>query len=190
MRAKKHVLHPLTEEQKAFAEINHNLVYQYLHRKNYSIEEYYNVVILDYVMACQMYLEREDLQEKYAFPVIAYMRMNSAISNHFKAKNCQCRKSAHGTVRLEQLSDPDVGTGKDPAADNLDTLGKIIQAEQDKHFIENILLLLSERQGKIILYLMDGYKEREIYKFLGIGRKIYQSDMKEIRDALENLVNE
>ena len=120
MRAKKHVLHPLTEEQKAFAEINHNLVYQFLHRKNYSIEEYYNVVILDYIMACQMYLERNDLQEKYAFPIIAYMRMNSAISNHFKAKNCQCRKSAHGTVSMEQLSDPDIGTGKEPASDNLD----------------------------------------------------------------------
>lgn len=189
MRAKKHVLHPLTEEQKAFAEINHNLVYQFFHRKNYSIEEYYNVVILDYVMACQMYMEREDLQEKYDFPIIAYMRMKSAVSNHFKAKNCQCRKPEHEMESLEQLRDPESGTGKEPAADNLDTLEKIIQAEQDEHFIENILLLLSERQGKIILYLMDGYKEREIYKFLGIGRKIYQSDMEEIREALENLVN-
>ena len=102
MRAKKHVLHPLTEEQKAFAEINHNLVYQFLRRKNYSIEEYYNVVILDYIMACQMYLERGDLQEKYDFPIIAYMRMNSAISNHFKAKNCQCRKPERGTVVYER----------------------------------------------------------------------------------------
>lgn len=189
MRAKKHVLHPLTEEQKAFAEINHNLVYQFLRRKNYSIEEYYNVVILDYIMACQMYLERNDLQEKYAFPIIAYMRMNSAISNHFKAKNCQCRKSAHGTVSIEQLSDPNIGTEKELASDNLDVLERIIRSEQDEQFMENLLLLLPERQGKIVLYLMDGYKEREIYKFLGIGRTIYQSDMKEIRDALENLLN-
>ena len=188
MRAKKHVLHPLTEEQKAFAEINHNLVYQFLHRKNYSIEEYYNVVILDYVMACQMYLEREDLQEKYAFPVIAYMRMNSAISNYFKARNCQCRKSAHGTVSMEELTDPKSGTGKEITSDNLDALEKIIQSEQDKQFMENILLLLPERQGKIVLYLMDGYKEREIYKFLGIGRKIYQSDIGEIRATLRNLL--
>lgn len=188
MGAKKHVLHPLTEGQKAFAEINHNLVYQFLHRKNYSIEEYYNVVILDYVMACQMYLEREDLQEKYAFPIIAYMRMNSAISNYFKEKNCQCRKSVHGTISIEQLSNPDIGTGKEPASDNLDTLERIIQSEQDAQFMENILLLLPERQGKIVLYLMDGYKEREIYKFLGIGRKIYRSDMEKIKDTLENLI--
>lgn len=188
MRAKKHILHPLTEEQKAFAEINHNLVYQFLHRKNYSIEEYYNVVILDYVMACQIYLEREDLQKKYAFPVIAYMRMNSAISNYFKARNCQCRKSAHGTVSMEELTDPKSGTGKEITSDNLDALEKIIQSEQDKQFMENILLLLPERQGKIVLYLMDGYKEREIYKFLGIGRKIYQSDIGEIRATLRNLL--
>ena len=55
--------------------------------------------------------------------------------------------------------------------------------------MENILLLLPERQGKIVLYLMDGYKEREISTFLGIGRKIYRSDMEEIKDALENLLN-
>lgn len=189
MRAKKHILHPLTDEQKAFAEINHNLVYQFLHRKNYSIEEYYNVVVLDYVMACQMYLEREDLQEKYAFPVIAYMRMNSAISNYFKAKNCQCRKSAHGTVSIEQLSDPNIGTEKELASDNLDVLERIIRSEQDEQFMENLLLLLPERQGKIVLYLMDGYKEREIYKFLGIGWKIYRSEMEKIKDALENLLN-
>lgn len=90
---------------------------------------------------------------------------------------------------LEQLRDSESGTGKEPAADNLDTLEKIIQAEQDEHFMENILLLLPERQGKIVLYLMDGYKEQEIYKFLGIGRKIYQSDMEKIKDTLENLLN-
>ena len=67
MRTKKHILHPLTEEQKAFAESNHNLVYRFLYRKNYSVEEYYNVVILDYVMACQMYLEREDLRKNIIF---------------------------------------------------------------------------------------------------------------------------
>ena len=189
MRAKKHILHPLTEEQKAFVEINHNLVYQFLRRKNYSVEEYYNVVILDYIMACQMYLERENLQEKYDFPIIAYMRMNSAISNHFKAKNCHCRKSAHGTVSIEQLSDPDIGTGKEIASDNLDVLERIIRSEQDEQFMENLLLILPERQGKIVLYLMDGYKEREIYKFLEIGRKIYRSEMEKIKDALENLLN-
>ena len=188
MRAKKHVLHPLTEEQKAFAEINHNLVYQFLRRKNYSIEEYYNVVILDYVMACQMYLEREDLQEKYAFPIIAYMRMNSAISNHFKAKNCKCRKSEHGTVSIEELFDPKTGTAKEIVAENWDVLENIIRLDQDKCYVENLLLALSDQQGRIVLYLMKGYKEREIYKALGIGRKIYRSELEEVKVTLKNFL--
>ena len=49
-------------------------------------------MILDYVMACQMYLERGDLQEKYDFPIIAYMRMNSAVSNHFQSKELPVQK--------------------------------------------------------------------------------------------------
>ena len=141
-------------------------------------------------MACQMYLEREDLKKKYNFPIIAYMRMNSAVSNYFKAKNCQCRKSEHGTVSLEQLSDPESGTGKEPEAENLDTLEKIIQSEQDKFYGKYLCCCYRIRQGKIVLYLMDGYKEREIYKLLGIGRKIYQIRYrKRVRDVtLENLV--
>ena len=129
MRTKKHILHPLTEEQKAFAESNHNLVYRFLYRKNYSVEEYYNVVILDYVMACQMYLEREDLKKKYNFPIIAYMRMNSAVSNYFKAKNCKCRKSEHGTVSIEELFDPKTDTTKEIVAENSDVLENIIRLD-------------------------------------------------------------
>lgn len=188
MRAKKHVLHPLTEEQKACAESNHNLVYRFLYRKNYSIEEYYNVVILDYVMACQIYLEREDLQEKYNFPIIAYMRMNSAVSNYFKAKNCQCRKLEHGTVSIEELFNPKTGTAKEIVAENSDVLENIIRLDQDKCYVENLLLALSDQQGRIALCLMAGYKEREIYKALGIGRKTYRSELEEVKVTLKNFL--
>lgn len=188
MRTKRHILHPLTEEQKAFAESNHNLVYRFLYRKNYSVEEYYNVVILDYVMACQIYLEREDLQEKYNFPIIAYMRMNSAVSNYFKAKNCKCRKSEHGTVSIEELFDPKTGTAKEIVAENSDVLENIIRLDQDKCYVENLLLALSDQQGRIVLYLMEGYKEREIYKALGIGRKIYRSELEEVKVTLKNFL--
>lgn len=36
---------PLTEEQRRFAEQNHNLVYKFLHQHGLSIDEYYDIVI-------------------------------------------------------------------------------------------------------------------------------------------------
>lgn len=180
MRAKKHVLHPLTEEQKRFAEINHNLVYQFLHRKNYAIDEYYNVVIIDYIMACQMYLERNDLQEKYDFAVIAYMRMRSAISNYFKS---QCRKNNHHKIVIEDLSEEIVRKN----INELNTLERIICKEQDAAFTEKLLLLFPGVCGKIAICLIDGYREKEIYRMLKIGRKTYKKETDKIKRVLVNI---
>lgn len=45
----------LTEEQKAFAEENHNLIYTFLHKKNLSFDEYYDVVVMGYLKAVANY---------------------------------------------------------------------------------------------------------------------------------------
>ena len=37
---------PLTKEEKIFAEKNHNLIYGFLHKRGYSIEEYYQIAVL------------------------------------------------------------------------------------------------------------------------------------------------
>lgn len=36
----------LTEKERKYAEENHNLIYSFLHRHGYSIEDYYNIAVL------------------------------------------------------------------------------------------------------------------------------------------------
>ena len=39
----------LTEKERKYAEENHNLIYSFLHRHGYSIEDYYNIAVFGYL---------------------------------------------------------------------------------------------------------------------------------------------
>lgn len=94
-------LEKLTEQEKKFAEDNHNLIYGFLHRYRYSIEEWYNVVVFGYLKAVQTYNRRKELQGKYDFPFIAWQYMRSEIGNHFKIQNSQKRKPPQSVISLD-----------------------------------------------------------------------------------------
>ena len=75
-------LKPLTEEEKELATENHSLVYSFLHRHNYAIEDFYNVVICGYLRSVQVYNRRNDIKEKYQLAFIAEQYMRAEIANH------------------------------------------------------------------------------------------------------------
>lgn len=189
--SKRHHLYPLTDDQVRFCEDNHNLVFSFLHKRNYSVDEFYTVVILDYIRACQIYLERKDLQEKTPFPVVAHMNMKRAISNHFVNENRKCRKAEGKIISIEQLLYSDVGDSsvREIPVDGIDVLDGIVRDEEDKKLMDNIRSLLTIRQSEILQAVLEGYKEREIYKQLNIGRKIYKSEFEEIKKTIINCMS-
>ena len=63
-------LHPLTEEQRIFAEKHHDFIYQYLNGRHLNIEDYYDTAVFGYLKAVQDYLEKPELQQ-YRFSTIA-----------------------------------------------------------------------------------------------------------------------
>ena len=44
-------LHPLTEEQRIFAEKHHDFIYQYLNGRHLNIEDYYDTAVFGYLKA-------------------------------------------------------------------------------------------------------------------------------------------
>ena len=48
-------LHPLTEEQRIFAEKHHDFIYQYLNGRHLNIEDYYDTAVFGYLKAVQDY---------------------------------------------------------------------------------------------------------------------------------------
>ena len=51
-------MHPLTEEQRIFAEKHHDFIYQYLNGRHLNIEDYYDTAVFGYLEAVQDYLEK------------------------------------------------------------------------------------------------------------------------------------
>ena len=70
----KYKLEPLTDFERKFATENHNLVYDFLHRHGYSLENYYEVAIFGFLKAVQIYNRREDLRNKYSFLQTGYLK--------------------------------------------------------------------------------------------------------------------
>lgn len=175
-------LEKLTESEKKFAEENHNLVYGFLHRYKYSIEEYYNVVIFGYLKAVQTYSKRKDLQSKYDFPFIAWQYMRSEIGNYFQKQNCQKRKPLQPIISLDDEHGEtenlyDVVGGKS-AEDNV----------MEKMLLAGVLENLSEVQRKITELKIEGYDNKEVYLLVGMKPSTYYKEINRIKAIVEKLL--
>ena len=76
-------LHPLTEEQRIFAEKHHDFIYQYLNGRHLNIEDYYDTAVFGYLKAVQDYLEKPELQQ-YRFSTIARIAMRGCTGNRME----------------------------------------------------------------------------------------------------------
>lgn len=73
----------LTDEQRKFAEENHDLVYAFLKENSLPVVQYYDVVVFGYLCAVQEYCENPKLQT-FAFATLAWKRMRREVFNYRK----------------------------------------------------------------------------------------------------------
>jgi hypothetical protein len=72
---------PLTKRESDYAAEHHDLIYAFLRKNRYSIDDYYDVVVFGYLRAVRSYLGRDELR-RYAFSTIAFSAMRSSMGNH------------------------------------------------------------------------------------------------------------
>lgn len=174
-------LEPLTDFERKFATENHNLVYDFLHRHGYSLENYYDVAIFGFLKAVQIYNRREDLRKKYAFPFISQQYMRSEIGNHCRMGNAKKRKPPGTLVSLDaEYTETEnlyncigIASGKSPESE-------IVTME----YMTEILSSLSDTQRKIAELKVDGYRSKEIYSTLEIKPSTYYMEVRRIRKAI------
>jgi len=178
---KNHTLSPLTEQEKKFAEKNHGLVYDFLHKRCYSIDEYYNVVIPGYLKAVQIYNRREDIRNKYAFPFISKQYMRAEIKDYFRIQYAQKRKPVEMIISLDADCSDEAfykSTGRKSA--EADVLEKMLY--------DTVLKGLSESRRKIVLLKVNGYNDKEVYTMMGIPSSTYYKEMQRIRAVVKELM--
>ena len=94
---KRQFLRPLTSQERAVAEQNHDLVFRFLHANRLQESEYYDVIIFRYLLTVENWFRRPDLYH-YQFSTIAWHAMSSALHNDTKKKRRQIQ-----TVSLDDM---------------------------------------------------------------------------------------
>lgn len=183
-----HKLQRLTDSERKYAVDNHNLVYAFLHRYGYSLENYYDIVIFGYLKAVQVYHRRENLRKIYDFPFISWQYMRSEIGNYFRMENARKRKPAEKIVSLDAdytgLENVENLHDHMEATDGITPESEMVESE----LLTEFLNYLSNIQRKIVKLKMDGYRHREIYQLLEIKPSSYYREIQRIRKILQSLV--
>jgi hypothetical protein len=106
MRCKEYTVRKLTEEEKEFASRpeNHNLIFKYMKIKKLDPEEFYDELIIDYLVAVKQYVtEKPELQLEYDFGAILFQRLNGAMMHYYRAKHVKKRMPKGGIASLEYM---------------------------------------------------------------------------------------
>ena len=172
----------LTEKERNFIMENHNLVYSFLRKYGYSIEEYYNIAIFGLIKSAQAYCRRKDLQERYTFAYISYLYMRAEMQSHFKMENSKKRRPAEILLSL------DADCGEKESFYNC-TGGKSFEMDiMMQETLKELLKNLTEVQRKITEMKLEGYSNKETYVVLRIKPSTYYKELQRIKTALEKVL--
>ena len=94
---KRQFLRPLTSQERAVAEQNHDLVFRFLRANRLQESEYYDVIIFRYLLTVENWFRRPDLYD-YQFSTIAWHAMSSVLHNDAQKKRRQIK-----TVSLDDM---------------------------------------------------------------------------------------
>lgn len=178
----KYKLQPLSDFEKRQTVESHNLVFSFLHRHGYNMENFYDVVIFGYLKAIQIYNRREDLRKNFQLAFICEQYMRAEMENYRRMENSQKRKPMEKIISLDadyaETENFYNCIGGKSAEDEL------LEAE----LMENILENLSDVQRKITEMRVKGYGNKEIYLVLKIKPSTYYRELQRIKSVLEKLV--
>jgi DNA-directed RNA polymerase specialized sigma24 family protein len=148
---------PLNDEQRQFAEENHNLVYAFLHEKELPEDEFYDVVIFGYLQAVYEYTTKP-LVQKYSFSTIAWRRMDSRLSNHYRYLSVP--KRCAQTVSLYAPADNSGLTWEETIGIMDDCMAEF----ESELMLHDLAKKLPRPQMNILYMKANGYGVREIAK--------------------------
>lgn len=148
---------PLSEQERNFAAEHHDeIIYKFLRQKGLSVNEYYDVVILDYLYAVRVYLDRPDLREQYSFECVARKKMQSAVYKywHYGSRPKRCAI----TISLESAPD---------AFNPVDLSCAMDQVEARDQW-DRVRPHITIKEMEALTLKTQGYSYREIAELVGL----------------------
>lgn len=168
---------PLTMEQRLFAAEHHDLVYKYLHKRQLSIDEFYDVVIFAYLRSVRRYLTEPAL-ENYSFTTIAWKAMNNAVYNYYRSQRNSKHNafiySLHSRPYPDNLSLEETIAAPDP----------LMRQLEDRLFFHDLAKRLSKQQMDVVYLKSCGYDDHDIARNQNTTLHHIQNVLKNVRHIL------
>lgn len=168
-------MQPLTEQEKQFAEKNHGLVYSFLNRYKYNINDFYDIVVFGFLKAVQVYHRKEDVKRKYDFPFIAWQYMRSEIGNHFRMESALKRKMETATISLDERC----------VEDKYNLENGFVERESFLEYVRR----LDDEQRKIISWRIRGYSNAETCSGLGMKKSTYYKKWNRMKVGIKETIS-
>lgn len=173
-------IRPLTPTEKQFASDNYHLITEFLKRSKLDAEEYFDVVVLDFLLSVENYLASEQIQSKCNFEAFSYMYMKRAINHHFRELKAQKRSSEAGAdISFEEV---DAFIGKSIC--NMEDFSSLEYMEA----IKQIESILTAEQQKIFFDKLEGYTLKEIADNNGIKPKRVYKQFGKIKNIVADVM--
>ena len=158
----KEQLRPLTKEERKFSEENYHLIMDFMKKSKLDAEEFFDIVVFDFLLSVKKYLNDPQLQAKCSFEAISYMYMKRAVFVYFRKQKAQKRSTEAGAdISLDSI---DMNMSNHATIENSANL-------EYREMIEQIEKRLTEEQRKIFFDKVEGYSLREIADNHGIKQK-------------------
>lgn len=151
----------LTEEQKKFAEENHNLIYSFLMNKKLNLEEYYDIAAIGFCKAVKSYES-----SKGTFSTYAYICMSNEIKMNWR--RTEQRAQEYGVV-LISLDEPIIGTEDLTIKDTLPHPESVESLLKYEEYLE-IINSLPPPMDKMVDLCIQGYSQSEIAQEMGYSQ--------------------
>ncbi len=148
-------LRPMTQEEREFAEQEHDRVLDFLRYRGLPIADYYDVVIFGYLSAVQQYFRNPP--SRVSFGAIAVRAMKDSILRDGEYRSRAKRTGV--TVGLDDFKN----TITDPRQDTE-------RQVEGKALLEQAVSVATPKEAKIINLLLDGFVLREAARRLKMPR--------------------
>ncbi len=164
----KEQLRPLTREERKFSEENYHLIMDFMKKSKLDAEEFFDIVVFDFLLSVEKYLNDPQLQAKCSFEAVSYMYMKRAVYSHFRKQKAQKRSTE---ARADMSFDTNVLDLFTPDSFKDQLTMENTSSLEYREMVEQIEKELTEEQRKIFSDKVEGYSLKEIAENHGIKQK-------------------
>jgi RNA polymerase sigma-70 factor (ECF subfamily) len=169
-------LKKLSQIERKFADENYNLIMEFLRKERLNPEDFFDVIVFEYLLSVQIYLNDTELQSRCNFAACSYMYMKRAVYRHFREQKAKKRCSGAGADMSMEEMESYVGN-----AENESSLAY-------EETIKEIETILTEEQKEIFYGKLDGYSLKEIAEINKINAKRVYRQFARIKNIVADVM--